>query len=152
MLSYLDGYYGGAHGLEEKRVWWIDAATGDEITRPWPAGAADAVETYYRNQESSDVDSDEPECGYRCLEEWRIDSGEPLTPVFFEPSTVCGRIAAWSWTSELMLPWVARALGEWQSATNAIAPTDIEPNPIVDCTYRPGFDGPSAVGWSAVVR
>ena len=51
----------------------------------------------------------------------------------------------------LTLSWPQQR-AEKQSAVSSIAPTDIEPNPIVDCTYRPGFDGPSAVGWSAVVR
>ena len=154
MLSYLDGYYGGAHGVEETRVWWIDAATGDEIKRPWPAGAAEAVEAHYRSRtEPMGGEADCDDLSYfECIEANRSDAGEPLKPIFFAPEPVCGPIRTWNWVSEMWLIWAARALGEWQSATNAIAPTDIEPNPIVDCTYRPGFDGPSAVGWSAIVR
>jgi hypothetical protein len=152
--SYLDGNYAGAHGVEERKVWWADTAAGTDICRSWPAGAADAVETSYRSRTDSSVgDSDCEDLSYfDCMESNRLFPGEPLKPVFFGPHPTCGRIREWDWTSELSLPWVARALGEWQSATNAIAPTDIEPNPIVDCTYRPGFDGPSAVGWSAIVR
>ena len=152
--SYLDGNYAGAHGVEERKVWWADTAAGTEIIRSWPAGSAEAVETRYRSR--TDTGAGDSDCDdlsyYDCMESNRLSPGEPLKPLFFIPDPVCGRIRDWTWISQLWLPWVARALGEWQSATNAIAPTDIEPNPVVDCTYRPGFDGPSAVGWSAIVR
>ena len=48
--------------------------------------------------------------------------------------------------------YCAERRAEQQWTESSIAPTDIEPNPTVDCTHRPGFDGPSDVGWSAVVR
>ena len=152
--SYLDGNYAGAHGVEERKVWWADTAAGTDISRSWPAGSAEAVETRYRSRTNPGAgDSDCDDLSYfDCMESNRLFPGEPLKPLFFTPDPACGRIRDWTWISALWLPWVARALGEWQSATNAIAPTDIEPNPVVDCTYRPGFDGPSAVGWSAIVR
>jgi len=149
---------GGAHPLEETNWQWIDPATGTEIKRPWPKGVLDGVRTHFLSERDNIEDYDcrsmsAADCEQHVAEAKRelLEQGGPLQPVYFEPVAACGRITRWRWTATLMLSWAER-MAEQQWTVSSIAPTDIEPNPIVDCTYRPGFDGPSAVGWSAIVR
>ena len=149
---------GGAHPLEETTWQWIDPGTGAPIERAWPKGALEGVRTHFLSERDSIEDYDcrsisAAECEQQVSEAKAelLERGGPLQPVYFEPVAACGRITRWRWTATLMLSWAER-MAEQQWTESSITPTDIEPNPIVDCTYRPGFDGPSAVGWSAVVR
>ena len=165
--------------MRATRAWWVDPATGEEISRSWPSAALATVEREF--------------AGFAALnEQLQCQEGEaalcsqvtvpvpprPLAARYFQPVPTCGPIQEWTWTTTLA-PYTAEEIAAspdrqcsngvqredetyepcqpeddvsnpW-SVQTTMSPYDAGVAPTVDCTYPATGEPPTAVGWSALV-
>ena len=169
---------GDNSSLHAERAWWVDPATGEEISRSWPSAALATVEREFAGFAAL---SDQLQCqeGEACYSQVTVPvPPRPLAARYFQPVPTCGPIQEWTWTTTLA-PYTAEEIAEspnlqcytgvaredetyepcqpeddvsnpW-SVQTTMSPYDPGVVPTVDCAYPATGEPPIAVGWSALV-
>jgi hypothetical protein len=164
--------------MRATRAWWVDPATGEEISRSWPSAALATLEGEF---EGFAALNEQLQCqeGEACYSQVTIPvPSRPLAARYFQPVPTCGPIQEWTWTATLA-PYTAEEIAEspdrqcstgvqredepyepcqpeddvsnpW-SVQTTMSPYESGVVPTVDCTYPATGEPPSAVGWSAPV-
>ena len=165
--------------MRATRAWWVDPATGEEISRSWPSAALATVEREFAefttvHEQLACADSYQS----GCVSNHAAEPPRPLAARYFQPVPTCGPIQEWTWTTTLSPP-TAEEIAEspnlqcstgvqredepyepcqpeddvsnpW-SVQTTMSPYDPGVVPTVDCTYPATGEPPIAVGWSALV-
>jgi hypothetical protein len=165
--------------MRATRAWWVDPATGEEISRRWPSAALATVEREFAefttvHEQLACADSYES----GCVTIYDAKPPRPLAARYFQPVPTCGPIREWTWTATLA-PYTAEENAEspdrqcstgvqredetnepcqpeddvsnpW-SVQTTMSPYEAAVVPTVDCTYPATGEPPVAVGWSAIV-
>ena len=169
---------GDNSSLHAERAWWVDPATGEEISRSWPSAALATVEREFAGFAAL---NEQLQCqeGEACYSQVTVPvPPRPLAARYFQPVPTCGPILEWTWTATLA-PYTAEEIAAspdrqcstgvaredepyepcqpeddvssaW-SVQTTMSPYDPGVVPTVDCTYPATGEPPTAVGWSALV-